>query len=411
MHVVHKRCAGLDVHKKTVVACVLTSMGGGRASEEVRTFSTMTEDLERLAVWLVEQQVEQVCLESSGIYWWPVFNILEEQGLPVTLVNPQRTQVRRGHKTDRGDAIWLADLLRHGLVQASFIPPAEIRALRELTRYRANMMRARAKEIQHLMKTLESANIKLDVVASDVLGVSGYQMLTALAGGEADPEVLAQLAQGRLRAKLEALRAAFVGRVQAHHRLLIQASLDHVTFLQQTIERLDLEVERALAPFAAQAAQLDAVPGIGPVAAAAIVAEIGVDMRCFPTPAHLASWAGVCPGNKQSGGKRLSSKTTKGDMWLRRILGEVAWSAIHEKHSVFRARYYRLKSRLGAKQALVAIMHQLLKLVHRLLLTGEIYHELGDTQYQQRDRDRQLRRAKHTLERAGYTVVKEADVA
>lgn len=410
MQVVHKCCAGLDVHKKTVVACVLTSTGGGRASEEVTTFSTMTEDLERLAVWLTERQVEQVCLESSGVYWWPVFNILEEQDLPVTLVNPQRTQVRRGHKTDRGDAIWLADLLRHGLVQASFIPPAEIRALRELTRYRANMTRARAKEIQHLMKTLESANIKLDVVVSDALGVSGYQMLTALAGGEADPEVLAQMAHGRLRAKLEALRAAFVGRVQAHHRLLIQASLDHI-FLQQTIERLDLEVERAMAPFAAQATQLDVVPGIGPVAAAAIVAEVGVDMRCFPTSAHLASWAGVCPGNTQSGGKRLSSKTTKGNMWLRRILGEVAWSAVHEKNSVFRARYYRLKARLGAKQALVAIMHQLLKVVHRLLLTGEVYQELGATYYEERDRDRQLRRAKHKLERAGYIVVKSADVA
>jgi transposase len=251
----------LDVHKKTVVACVLTSTAKGKANQEVQTLGTMTQDLERLASWLAARQVEQVALLSTGVYWWPVYNILEEAGLPVTVVNPQRTQVRPGHKTDRGDAAWLADLLRHGLVQASFIPSAEIRALRELTRYRANLVRARAKEVQHLLKTPESANIKLDAVATDALGVSGWQMLTALAAGEDDPETLAQLAKGCLRAKLEALEQAFVGRVKPHHRLLIQASLDHLRFLERAMEQLDLEVARAMAPFAAQLTALDAVPG------------------------------------------------------------------------------------------------------------------------------------------------------
>jgi transposase len=231
------------------------------------------------------------------VYWWPVYNILEEAGLLVTLVNPQHTQVRKGHKTDRGDACWLADLLRHGLVRASFIPPAPIRALREVTRYRANLVRARAKEVQHLLKTLEAGNIKLDAVASDVVGASGRQMLTALAAGEEDPTTLAQMAKASLRNKLDHLEQAFVGQVQPQHRLLIQASLDHLRFLERTIEQLDAEVARAMAPFSAQLSALDAIPGIGPVAAAAIVAEIGVDMTQFPTANHLASWAGVCPGN------------------------------------------------------------------------------------------------------------------
>lgn len=404
MEVLYRRCAGLDVHKKTVVACVLTSTTRGTATQEVQTFGTMTRDLEALSAWLVAAQVEQVALESTGVFWWPVFNILEEKGLAVTLVNPQHTKQRPGRKTDVGDAAWLADLLRHGLVQASFIPPAEIRALRELTRYRANQVRARAKEVQHLLKTLESANLKLASVATDVVGASGWQMLTAVAAGEEDPEVLAQMAKTGLRRKLDDLEQAFIGRVKPHHRVLIRATLDHLRFLEQSIEHLDAEVARTLVPFAAQQAALDAVPGIGPVAAVAIIAEIGVDMDRFPTAEHLASWAGVCPGNKQSGGRRLSSATTKGNAWLRRILGEVAWAAIHERDSVFRARYYRLKPRLGAQQALVAIMHQLLKVIYHILKTGDCYRELGPDYYQPADTQRLTRRLTKRLERLGYTV-------
>ena len=404
MEVLYRCCAGLDVHKKTVVACVLTSTTRGTATQEVQTFGTMTRDLEALSAWLVAAQVEQVALESTGVFWWPVFNILEEKGLAVTLVNPQHTKQRPGRKTDVGDAAWLADLLRHGLVQASFIPPAEIRALRELTRYRANQVRARAKEVQHLLKTLESANLKLASVATDVVGASGWQMLTAVAAGEEDPEVLAQMAKTGLRRKLDDLEQAFIGRVKPHHRVLIRATLDHLRFLEQSIEHLDAEVARTLVPFAAQQAALDAVPGIGPVAAVAIIAEIGVDMDRFPTAEHLASWAGVCPGNKQSGGRRLSSATTKGNAWLRRILGEVAWASIHERDSVFRARYYRLKPRLGAQQALVAIMHQLLKVIYHILKTGDCYRELGPDYYQPADTQRLTRRLTKRLERLGYTV-------
>jgi transposase len=404
MQVVYGRCAGLDVHKQTVVACVLSSTPTGKPAQEVRTFGTMTRDLQALAAWLREQEVAQVALESTGVYWWPVYNILEEDGLPMTLVNPRYTTVPPGHKTDRGDAVWLADLLRHGLVRASFIPPADIRALRELTRYRANQVRARAQEVQHLLKTLESANLKLANVATDPVGVSGRAMLAAVAAGEEDPETLAQLAKAGLRNKLDALEQALSGRVKPHHQVLIRASLDHLRFLERTIAQLDQEVERALAPFAAQVAALDAVPGIGQVAAAAIIAEIGVDMDRFPTDGHLASWAGLCPGNKQSGGRRLSSATTKGNVWLRRILGEVAWAAIHERRSVFRVRYYRLKPRLGVQQAVVAIMHHLLRVIYHILKTGEPYRELGAEDAQHTDRHRAVRRLTRQAERLGYTV-------
>ena len=404
MQVVYERCAGLDVHKQTVVACVLTSSATGRARQEVQTFGTMTRDLEALRAWLAAAQVEQVALESTGVFWWPVFNILEETGLPVTLVNPQQTKGQPGRKTDVGDARWLADLLRHGLVRASFIPPAEIRALRELTRYRAAQVRQRAYEVNRLQKVLESANLKLAAVASDVLGASGRQMLAALAAGEEDPEALAQTAKAGLRNKLAALQQALEGRVKPHHRLLIRTILDHIAFLEHAIEQLDEEVERALVPFAPQLTLLDAIPGIDTVAAAAIVAEIGLDMARFPSAGHLASWAGVCPGNKQSGGRRLSSATTRGNVWLRRILGEVAWAAIHQRGSVFRARYYRLKPRLGAQQALVAIMHQLLKVIYHVLKDGVPYRELGLDYYQPADPQRLVRRLSKRIEHLGFTV-------
>jgi len=404
MQVVYQRCAGLDVHKKTVVVCVLRSTAKGTATQEVRTFGTMTRDLEGLSRWLQELQVEQVCLESTGVYWVPVFNILEEAGLPVTLVNTGHVKQVPGHKTDVGDAAWLADLLRHGLLRASFIPPATIRDVRELTRYRANLVRSRTTEANHVLKTLEVANLKLGSVATDALGASGWAMLTAIAAGEDDAEVLAQMAKAGLRKKLDELEQALTGRVKPHHRVLLRTSLDHLRCLEQMIEALDREVEQAMVPFAARQAALDAVPGIDTVAAATILAEIGVNMDQFPTAGHLASWAGVCPGNKQSGGKRLSSATTKGNVWLRRILGEVAWAAIRKHDSIFRARYYRLKPRLGAQQALVAIMHQLLKLIYHILKTGELYRELGADYYQTADPQRTARRLTKRLERLGFTV-------
>jgi transposase len=404
MQVVYSRCAGLDVHKASVVACVLVTAATGRTSKEVRTFRTMTADLEALSAWLREAQVEQVVLESTGVYWWPVFNILEEQGLSVVLVNAQHVKSLPGRKTDVRDSEWLADLLRHGLVQASFIPPAAIRQLRELTRYRKAQVQQRTAEVNRLQKVLESANIKLAAVASDVLGVSGRQMLRALAQGEEDAGVLAELAQGRLRHKLEALQQALVGRVKPHHRLLIQTIMAHILFLEQAVEALDAEVASAVAPFAAPLQLLRTIPGIREVAAAAILAEIGTDMSRFGSAKHLASWAGLCPGNRQSGGRRLSGKSTQGNKWLRGILGEVAWAAIREKGTSFGARYRRLVRRCGEQKAVVAVMHHLLIVIYHVLHEQVPYRELGANYYQPADPKRTAQRLVRGLEQLGFTV-------
>jgi transposase len=363
MDVVYARCCGIDVHKKSVTACVLVSGARGQVSATVRSFGTMTDTLQQLSAWLREQQVECVALESTGVYWWPVFNLLEEAGHAVVLVNPQHLQRVPGHKTDVADSRWLADLLRHGLLRASFVPPAAIRALRELTRYRTTQVRARAAEVNRVQKVLEGANIKLGDVASDVLGVSGRAMLEAIVAGEEDPAVLAELAQGRLREKLAELRRALEGRVRAHHRVLLRALLDHILFLEESIEQLDAEIERALVPFAAQMQLLQSIPGVSRLAAARILAEIGPEMSHFASAAHLASWAGVCPGNKQSGGTRFRAPVTKGNVWLRGVLGQVAWAAIRTKETSFGARYRRLARRQGKQKAVVAVMHNLLVVI------------------------------------------------
>jgi transposase len=262
------------------------------------------------------------------VFWWPVFTLLEEGGHAVLLVNPQQVRQMPGRKTDVKDAEWLADLLRHGLLRASFIPPAALRALRELLRYRTTLVRERAQEVTRVHKVLESANLKLAAVATDVLGVSGRRMLEAIAGGEGAPAGLAELAKGRLRAKRPQLRLALEGRVKAHHRVLLRALLAHIDFLEEALAALDAEVEHALAPFASELALLETIPGVGRTAAAILLAELGADLRAFPSAKHLASWAGVCPGNRQSGGRRLSGKTTHGNAWLRGVLGEIAWAAV-----------------------------------------------------------------------------------
>ncbi|MDP9353421.1 MAG: IS110 family transposase [Chloroflexota bacterium] len=404
MQVIHERCCGLDVHKKTVVACVLITRPDGPVEKRLRTFGTMTADLLALSDWLDGFGVSQVAMESTGVYWRPVFNVLEDEARVITLVNPQHIKALPGRKTDIKDSEWLADLLRHGLVKPSFIPTAPIRELRELTRYRKSLVRQRTQEINRLHKLLEGANIKLGSVATDVLGKSGRDMLEALLGGEQDPEVLAELARGRLRAKLPVLRHAFEGRVKAYHLVLLAQILAHVDYLDGAIEQLHDAIEEHLAPFREAVGLLLTIPGVGEIAAATIVAEIGTDMDRFPSARHLASWAGLCPGNKQSGGKRLSGKTTKGSTWLRAVLTEVAWANARSRKTYFGAQFRRLARRRGNARALVAVAHSLIVTIYHMLRDGRPYADLGVDYFDHLDTERLEKHHVGRLNALGYTV-------
>ncbi len=403
MQVVHERCCGLDVHKKTVVACVLLTAPTGEVTKAVRTYATMTADLLALGDWLSSLGVTQVAIESTGIYWRPVFNLLEE-GRTVTLVNAQHLKRVPGRKTDVRDSEWLADLLRHGLLRPSFIPPAPVRQLRDLTRYRATLIQERAAEANRLQKVLETANIKLAMVATDVLGVSGRRMLEALLGGAQDPAALAELAKGRLRAKLPELRRALDGRVQPHHLVLIERILAHIDFLEASLAQLQSAIEPHLAAFAEAVELLDTIPGVDAEAAAVIVAEIGTDMSRFASAKHLASWAGLCPGNKQSGGKRLNEKATKGDRWLRGVLGEVAWAISHTKGNYLAAQYHRLARRRGKYKAIVAIAHSVLVIAYHILRDRQPYTDLGADYFERLEAERVERYHVKKLRQLGYEV-------
>lgn len=403
MEVLHARCCGLDVHKKTVVACVLATGSAGEPTQQVRTFGTMTADLLALGDWLTEQQVTQVALESTGVYWRPVYNLLED-GRTLTLVNAQHVRGLPGRKTDVQDAVWLADLLRHGLLRPSFVPPPPIRDLRELTRYRKTLVQERADEVNRLHKLLEGANVKLASVATDVMGVSGRAMLEALASGEADPDALADLAKGRLRAKLPELRRALAGRVRPVQRVLLARLLDHLAFLEESIAQLTQEIERALGPFEPAAALLRTIPGVGATAAAVILAEIGTDMARFPSAKHLASWAGLCPGNHVSAGKRLGGKPRQGNRWLRAVLGEVAWVIAHTKDTYLAASYHRLARRRGKYRAAVAVAHSVLTICYHVLREQRPYQDLGPDYFDRLDADRLQRHHIRRLEQLGFDV-------
>jgi transposase len=403
MQVVYARCAGLDVHQQTVVACVLLTAPDGAVRREVRTFGTMTSDLLALNDWLNALGVEQVAMESTGVYWRPVFNLLEADH-PIMLVNAQHIKAVPGRKTDVKDSEWLADLRRHGLLKASFIAPAPIRELRELTRDRKTLVQERAQEVHRLHKGLESANVKLATVATDILGASGRDMLAAILAGEQDAATLAELARGRLRAKLPALKQALEGRVTAQHRALIQHVLAHVDFLAGQLEQLSAEIEQAQAPFAEAVRLVETLPGIAEIAASAIVAAIGTDMGCFPSAAPLASWAGGGPGNRQSGGKRLSGKTRQGNTHLRAILGEVAWSITHTSNTSLSALYHRIARRRGKHQAIVAVAHSVLVSIYHMLRDQRPYHELGPDYFDHLDTSRQQRHFVRRFEQLGYAV-------
>jgi len=404
MEIVHARCCGLDVHQKSVVACVLISQPDGLIERQVRTFKTMTADLLELADWLHSVGVTHVALESTGVYWRPVFNILEDEERTLLLVNPQHMRAVPGKKTDVRDSEWLADLLRHGLLRASFIPPAPIRAIRELTRYRKTLVQERVDEANRLQKTLEGANLKLAAVASDVLGVSGRAMLAALLDGERDPDVLADLARGVLRAKLPQLRQALVGRVQPHHLVLISQILAHIDFLEQAIAQVQVEIERCLPSFEEALELLQTIPGIRAVAAAAILAEIGADMARFPSAGHLVSWAGLCPSNKESAGKRMKGPVNRGNVWLRGIMGEVAWASVRKRATYFYAQFNRVARRRGRNKAAVAVAHSLLVVIYHVLKTGKPYVELGVDYFDKLDATRIERHHVRRLEQLGYNV-------
>jgi transposase len=403
MQVIHPRCAALDVHKKTVVTTIMKTQGDGSVQEWTRTFSTMTADLLALDDWLRSHEVEVIAMESTGVFWRPVFNLLEE-GRQVILVNAQHMKAVPGRKTDVKDSQWLADLLRHGFLQASFIPPKPVRELRDLMRYRKTIVHERADEVNRLQKVLETATIKLSSVATDVLGKSGRSMLDAMRGGQTDAEVLAELARGRLRATLPELRKALDGRVHPHHRVLLTRILAPIDFLEESLAHLQLEMEQYLHPFEEAMQLAQSVVGIDETAAASIIAEIGTDMERFASDKHIASWAGLCPGNKQSGGKRLSGKTTKGNPYLRAILFEVAWAIAHTKDHYLSAFYHRLARRHGKRKAITALAHKVLVILSHILRTKKPYTDLGADYFDQRDRERIERHHIHRLEQLGYAV-------
>jgi len=399
MEALYARCAGLDIHKKTVMACVITP-----EERIVREFGTMTRDLLALADWLLAQRVTHVAMESTGVYWKPIYNLLEPLELTAWVVNAQHIKAVPGRKTDVKDAEWIADLVRHGLVRGSFIPDRPQRELRELVRTRRTLIQERARAVRRIQQVLEGANIKLSAVATDVLGKSGREMLEALVAGVAEPAALADLARGKLRNKRDALHAALEGLVGAHQRLLLAHHLRHSTFLDDESTQLSDEVEQRLRPFEDALTRLDEVPGVGRRVAEDVLAEIGVDMSRFPSAAHLASWAKVCPGNNESAGKQKSGRTGHGNPWLRAALVEAARGAARTKRSYLGAQYRRLVPRRGAKRAALAVAHSILTIIYHLLRTSCHYQDLGVDYFDQRDQERTVRRLTHRLERLGYVV-------
>jgi transposase len=403
MDVVFSHVCGLDVHKKNVVACVITP-----EAKEIRTFSTMTDDLILLVDWIKSNGCTHVAMESTASFWKPIYNLLELEDIQTLVVNAKSIKNVPGRKTDVKDAEWIASLLRHGLLQGSFIPNRDQRELRELIRYRRSLIDERAREVNRVQKVLEGANIKLSSVASDVLGKSGRAMIEAMINGEENPELLSELAQRRLKNKKADLQRALKGLMGNHQKLMLAAQLRHIDFLDEEIGRLDEEIKRRMLPFEEDLELLDTIPGVARRTAETIAAEIGTNMDQFPSAAHLCSWAGLCPGQNESAGKRKSGTTRKGNKKLRSALVEAARAAGRTKNTYLSSQYHRIAARRGANRAAVAVAHSILMIAYYILKRRQPYIELGPTYYEERKRDTIIRQSLKKLESLGLKVTVES---
>lgn len=405
MEVLYKRCCGLDIHKKSIYACVLIKEEGKREKHLAR-FGTMTEDILRLGEWLRSSGVERVGMESTGVYWKPIWNLLEEE-FDLELINAEHIKKVPGRKTDVKDSEWIAELLQHGLVRGSFVPVQPQRDLRELTRHRAGLSEDKARVANRLQKVLEDANIKLAAVASDVLGASGRAILQALIEGEGDAEKLADLAKHGLRKKIPELRQALTGKVRDHHRFLLRQLLAEVKFLEGQIEQIEAQIGKQMGPFQWAITLLKTIPGVSEITAWVMVAEVGVLMEQFGSGENLASWGGMCPGNWESAGKRLRGTTRGGNRWLRRALNQAAWAATRKKGSYLGVRFRRLSARRGVKRALMATAHKILVIAYAMLKTQTSFSDLGENYLEQRQSASLIRSLVRRLERLGQKVILE----
>ena len=403
MEVMHQHCAGLDVHKKTVVACVRLA-SEGKVVTEVKTFATTTRGLLALSDWLSENGCTHAAMEATGVYWKPVWHVLSDGEIELVLANAAHVKNVPGRKTDVSDAAWLAELMAHGLIRASFVPDGQTQELRALLRTRKQLVRERTRHVQRIHKTLEDANIKLDAELSDVLGKSGRAMLNAMVAGETDPVRLAALAHPNVKCSQASLREALRGRVTRHHRFLLQLHLGQIDGLDAGIATIDREVEASLTPFRSAVELVSTIPGVSTLSAEIIVSEIGLDMSRFPTVGHLLSWAGLCPRNNESAGKRRSSRLRKGAQWLKTTLVQCGWAAKNKKESYLRAQFLRLKSRRGPQKAVCAVAASILTAVYHMLKDGTVYQDLGAEHFNRRSKTTQTQRLVRRLEHLGYAV-------
>jgi transposase len=403
MEPIYSSCCGLDVHKRSIQACVRRVDKLGRARQQVRGFGTMTQDILKLSEWLTEQEVTHVAMESTGVFWKPIYNILEGK-FTLLLVNARHVKNVPGRKTDVKDCQWLSQLLQCGLLKGSFIPGRPQREFRDLTRHRAQLVAEKSMVANRVHKVLEDANIKLGAVATDILGKSGRDMILALIDGSIGPDEMAELARGQLRGKIPQLRLALEGKVTDHHRFVLKQLIAHIEYLESQIEAFSKRIEEVSRPFEEAIEAVAKLPGLQRRSAENVVAEIGSDMGQFPTDAHLSSWAGMSPGNNESAGKKKSGKTNKGSRWLRSALTQAAWAATRKKGSYFQAQYKRLAGRRGKKRALIAVGHSLLVSIYHVLKTKAEYKELGSDYFDKLNSKRLVPYLKKRLENLGYDV-------